>query len=181
LTSHQFYKNISGSTVYFDANVTPSTISTLILFIRDQIENSPYPTGNPVKLTLYIDSPGGSLVDALKFLDVVRSLRESKRLHLTTIIRGFAASAAILMAVVGDVRYITENSTTMLQLFKNNTDNVSEMTSNKKRMNHLHDIIIKTLKNNTNINETGLETLLLNETWYSAAEYVETGFANEVI
>jgi len=71
--------------------------------------------GNPKVLTLYINSPGGSLNDSLALIDVMRS----SRVPIRTIGMGQIASAAFLIFSAGakGQRYIYKNTSIMSHQF----------------------------------------------------------------
>jgi len=61
---------------------------------------------NEEPLTVYINTEGGSLTDALSIYDCLRSIDSP----ITTIATGSCASAGILLLMAGDERYATENT-----------------------------------------------------------------------
>lgn len=64
----------------------------------------------PANIELYISSVGGSIYDALGLYDMIRN----SYTPITTIVTGYAMSAAGLIALAGDRRYCTTNSTFMI-------------------------------------------------------------------
>jgi ATP-dependent protease ClpP protease subunit len=136
----------------------------------------------PTRVTLYIDSPGGSIKDVLKFVDYVRILRKSGRLHLTTVVVGLAASAATIMASMGDERYVTSSSICKIrELFSGNVGTYTQLTSGMKNLQNMQNIIVDIfMSTNSKIKKTVLLDMLTRETWFTAKEYVEAGFADAV-
>ena len=55
---------------------------------------------------LHIQSYGGNVHDALSSVDTILN----SEIPITTIIEGYAASAATLISIVGDYRYIFKNA-----------------------------------------------------------------------
>ena len=86
------------------------------------------------------------------------------------------------MAIIGDERYVTENVTCMIhEVFSHNVGTYTHMISGMKRLQTIHDKISKIyLNNNNKINNSDLNNLLNKETWFTAAEYVEYGFADGI-
>ena len=60
----------------------------------------------PPPINLHIQSSGGSLMNTYYIVDLIQSLETP----VNTFIDGFAASAATLISVAGDKRYMTKNS-----------------------------------------------------------------------
>ena len=62
------------------------------------------------EITVYINSPGGSVPDGLALIDTMAALR----CPIKTVCLGTAASMAALIFVSGNVRHITEHSRAMI-------------------------------------------------------------------
>lgn len=176
-----------GNEIFFTDAVSPASIEALIkefhaVISRSQTASSGILGKNDasVAITLYIDSPGGYLKDCFKFIDYVSILQASGRVSLTTVITGIAASAATLMAIVGDKRYIMRNALCMVhELFSGSMGTFTQLSSGMKMLQNQHEKLLAIyLQHNKRIERQSLETLLQKETWFTAAEYVENGFVD---
>lgn len=57
-------------------------------------------------ITIYINTPGGSLIDALSIYDLLKTIPN----NIVTIVNGFCASAGLLILSAGDLRLCTKHS-----------------------------------------------------------------------
>jgi ATP-dependent Clp protease protease subunit len=181
---------VSENDVFFTSEVDTDSIDLLlneITKIADKSSSSSLSgragKDGPVRVTLYVDSPGGMIKDIFKFVDYVRILRRRGRIHLTTVIVGLAASAATIMASMGDVRYVTSSSTCMIhELSAGNYGTFTHLTSEMKNIKHLHDTIVDIyVSANSKVTRESLSDMLLKETWFTSQEYVEAGFADSIL
>ena len=184
----------SHNEVWFNCSINNDTINKLIKLmyeiIHDEKLSAYRESSSEIEVILHIDSPGGSVRSVLKFYDFVTLLKK-KNIKLRTIINGYAASAATIMAIIGNVREITPSSTTMIhELSSVFSGNYSHIKSYMKHLDFLHERLIhiyKTHSNNTNLpksndntNNVDIEELLLLETWMNAEQYLELGFVDKI-
>lgn len=185
-----------GSEIFFTSEVCTDSVNALIAEIMNVIGGRTETASRSIidsdsaaatvpaskRVTLYIDSPGGIVKDCLKFVDFVTIMRNDKRLWLTTVVHGMAASAATIMACVGDERYIAPSALAMVhELFGGSVGTFTQITSGMKRLNAMHNAITGVyLKFNKRITREQLCDLLLKETWFTAEEYVDVGFADAI-
>ena len=84
-------------------SATANSIIGQLLFLEKEDNKKP--------ITLYINSPGGSVTDGFAIYDVIHQIK----CPVNTICMGMAASmAAFLLAAGTGKRYATENSTIMI-------------------------------------------------------------------
>ena len=134
--------------------------------------------GDVPEITLHINSPGG---DAFDGVAIFNSLVQ----HPATIIvrvDGIAASAASLVAMAGDRIEMAENAFLMVHEPMTLTmGNASEHRSVADILENLTDSYVNTYANRRNLSTDEVAKLLAGETWLSASEAVEAGFADEVL
>lgn len=135
--------------------------------------------GGPV--TLKINSPGGDVIAA----SVIRSIMTEYPGAITTQITGVAASAAVLVAMSGkhvrimDSAYMMIHDPAVTVMFANlNIEILGQLRDDLKTIKKG---IVQSYANKTGLSEEKLSTMMKDETWMSASEAVELGFANEVI
>ena len=131
-------------------------------------------------INLYIQSPGGSLLPTLAVVDEIKTLD----IPVHTYIRGYAASAATLLSVVGEKRYMYSHSVMMIHGIKLNghrTDSLLDV----KDLNYNVDLFMQIIKNiyleNTKISEEQLEKFFYRDKWISANEALSYGLIDEII
>lgn len=129
-------------------------------------------------LNVYINSPGGALVDALAIFNAIKRYEG----ETTAYVDGIAASAASYICMAFDKVVMPKNTMMMIH------DPISFAVGNADDMRETADILDK-FKNailSGYADKSGKTTeeisdLLSNETWLSADEALEMGFADEVI
>ena len=179
----------NNNEIYFTGGVSQSAIISLIKEFDTVLGNISkaqttllQSTQPAVEIILYIDSGGGVIKDCFKFIDYINILKKNHGLHLTTVCNGLIASAATLMALTGDKRYITTHSTYMIhELFGHAVGTFTHLNSHMKHINIIHEHIMQLyLKYVPNLERDKLAKLLQDETWFTAEECAAMGFA-EVI
>lgn len=128
-------------------------------------------------INLSINSPGGSVFDALAIFNALR--QHPAEINVT--IMGVAASAASLVAMAGDRIVMPENTFMMVH------NPIGAANGNSDDMRDLADILDKigqslvaTYVARTGQSEDSIRALLDAETWMSAAEAEFLGFCDEV-
>lgn len=104
--------------VYFNSAINDSTIITLQKIVQktvnDILTKSKSATSSEFiveypPIVLHIHSPGGSLFAAFKFIDFMQFIRNKyQQIKFHSVIEGRAASAATLISVTADKRFITK-------------------------------------------------------------------------
>ena len=169
----------STSNIYFNGELNEESCLKLSQSI---IKNKINLLNNKDKgdhINLYIQSPGGSLLPTLAVVDDIIN----SEVPIYTYVRGYAASAATLLSVVGSKRYIYNHSLMMIHSVKTS----QEITSYNEAKNTLEnlDIFMKLVKDiyleNTNIDINKLDTLLLQDSWLTSSKALEYNLVDEVI
>lgn len=131
-------------------------------------------------INLYIQSPGGALLPTLAVVDEIRTLE----IPVHTYIRGYAASAATLLSVMGTKRYMYNHSLIMIHGVKLNGYETNSLMD-VKDLNDNVNLFMETIKNiyleNSNITEEQLEKFFLRDKWISANEALSYGLIDEII
>jgi ATP-dependent Clp endopeptidase proteolytic subunit ClpP len=130
------------------------------------------------ELKLRINSPGGDVFDGLAIHNMLARFQGK----ITVTVDGLAASIASLIAMAGDVVVMPTNS---MMLVHNPNGGVLGEASDMADMDSLLDKI-KSQMVNTYAMKTGLtleklDALLDAETWLTASEAKDLGFADEVV
>lgn len=128
-------------------------------------------------LNLEINSPGG---DFFAGLSIFNMLRQSGK-TITTKVMGIAASAAALVAMAGDTIEMPEN--TFLMVHRTGTSaagNATVMRDTAALLDKLDVSMTDIFVRKTGMSVDSMRALLETDTWLSAAEAVEKGFATKV-
>lgn len=133
--------------------------------------------GKVPEITVSINSPGGSLFDALAMYS---SLRASGA-KITTKVVGIAASAASVVFMAGDKRVMPENTMLMVHNCMGPLmGNADEHRDFAEALDQINTSMVTTYVARTGKSEEEIRTLLDNETFLTAAEAKAAGFADEV-
>jgi ATP-dependent protease ClpP protease subunit len=130
------------------------------------------------KLRLFINSPGGVVVDALAIFNGMRATGK----HIEVHILGIAASAASYIAMVGDKIVMPANTMMFLHNPINSVQgNAEEMREMADTLDKFGDMLFNEYAKRFKGSEDKLRELLASETWLSAAECLGYGLCDEVI
>lgn len=129
------------------------------------------------RISVRINSGGGSVFTAQAILS---SLRRHKA-DVYVYIDGLAASAASVIAMAGD--FIVMPSNSMMMIHNPATISWGEAKDMRKiadTLDKVRDTIVAAYKDRTGLDEQKIIELMDEETWMTAAEAVELGFADEI-
>ena len=136
-----------------------------------------YPQLTPT-ISLHIQSGGGSLMPTFYVCDTIKKIETPVDIYVD----GFAASAASLMSVCGNNRYMTRNSAMLIHQLTGATSGKfnelkDEMTNLNFFMNKVRNIYLE----NTKINSTVLDELLASDVWLDAETCLAYGLIDKII
>ncbi len=133
---------------------------------------------DPPPIHLHIQSEGGSLYHTLYIIDLIQNINTP----VYTYIDGFAASAATLMSVVGDKRFMTKNSLMLIhQLSGADSGKFNELKDQMTNMEVLMNIITDTYLNNTKLDVNTLKTLLAKDLWLDSDKCLKYGLVDDIL
>jgi len=137
-------------------------------------------------IVIYLNSPGGEVFEGLGFAQLMLDL-QSKGITIEVRCYGLAASAAAIILAAGTPghRYIADCSFVMvheLWVFKLfSVQSVSQVEKEAKVMRKVQNAIIQMLANRTKLSPEELKRRCAAETWISAQQAIEWGFADHLI
>lgn len=175
-----------GTEIHFTDQINNETIEIIIKKITKLINENHKKyedTDEKLNITYIVDSPGGSVTAILKFVDFITLAKKKyPYVEFTSIITGCVASAGTIMCVVADKRLMTANAHSMIhELSTGNSGKYTHFMSYGIHMTQLHEALLNIyIKHGTQTKEQ-LETLLKTETWFTAQEYLASGFVDEVV
>ena len=155
---------------WFDDDITPK------LF-----KNDLYKTGNSGPITIRMNSYGGDVIAA----SMMRGIIQDYPGRVTVRIDGIAASAATVVATAGDVVKIQDTAYYMIHdplfVFFLAAVNIEDMSRLLDSLKTVKSGIVAAYQDRTDLSTEKISKLMTNETWMSAQEAVDLGFADEVI
>lgn len=130
--------------------------------------------------TLYINSPGGSVFDGWAILNTFNAAK-AKGLVLNVKIMGIAASMASVIAMAGTTIEMPANSMMMIHNAITGTyGNAEEMRDTADTLDKIDDSIVATYVARTGKTEEDVRAMMAVETFMSAQEALDGGFATAV-
>ncbi len=130
----------------------------------------------PIKL--HIQSFGGELLPSFYVCDLIKSLETPVHIYID----GYVASAASLISVCGDKRFMTKHSSILIhQLKSSSSGKFNEMKDEFKNLNFFMESLKEIYLENTRIKNDELEDLLKSDIWLPAKKCLELGLIDEII
>lgn len=173
---------IERNNIYFYGSVTPQSCEELKNKLNEMNYNGRlFKIGyhsDPPPINLHIQSGGGSLLNSLYIVDLI----ESSETPVHTYVDGYSASAASLLSVVGNKRYMTKNSMILVhQLSSENQGKFQELDDDMKNLQQLMDKVKKIYLMHSNLQYLQLDELLQHDLWLDAETCKKYGLVDEII
>jgi ATP-dependent protease ClpP protease subunit len=134
--------HVAKNHIYFYEEITKKSALELISIIHGLVKENrileiDLDLAEPPSIFLHINSPGGFLIEAFAIIDIILN----SPIKIISIIEGHAASAATLISVVCDERWIRPNATMLIhELRSGNCGKYSEMETD---MDNLSDAMVR--------------------------------------
>lgn len=133
--------------------------------------------GKNKALDIYINSPGGSVMDGQAIYSQLKRHKASKTVHID----GIAASIASVIAMAGDEVVMPNNALIMIHRASGSTwGNASDMRKTADDLDRVDGTIIAAYQAKTGRDPEELIELMDDETWMTAQEAVALGFADRI-
>ena len=129
-------------------------------------------------LNIYINSYGGEVFEGFAIYNMLKRYKGFK----TVVVDGIAASIASVIAMCGDKVVMNEASMMMIHNASGVCiGNAEEMQKVVNALEQMNEVIRDVYRARTNLTDERLEELMNNETFMSAKECVEYGFADTIL
>jgi len=159
--------------IFLSSAIEEDVMETIIkkLVILDNINNK--------NIDIFINSPGGVVSDGFAFIDTVKQLKSK----VNTYIIGEACSVAGLMSIIGNKRYMSENSFWMSHDMRGGIygDYSEKVLARTDYIKKCWALIENHLKKYTKLNNKDLDTLRSGELWLNAKECLTKGIIDKII
>ena len=169
-----------NNNIYFNGQVTEEACFQLSQALSHHRELSIQNEFYPNHINLYIQSPGGSLLPTLGLIDEIKNYD----IDIHTYVKGYAASAATLLSVVGKKRYIYKNSLMMIHGIQLNEQTVSTVLD-VKDLNYNIDLFMSIITDiyleNSNIDKKSLYKLFEHDIWLDSKNALHYGFVDKIL
>lgn len=132
--------------------------------------------GGITDITLRLNSPGGSVFDGTA---IYTQLKQHEA-QVTVFVDGLAASMASVIAMAGDLVVMPENAMMMIHNpWTMAIGDAEELRNNADVLEKIKKAMISAYTQKTGLSEEEVSAIMDAETWYTGAEAVELGFADE--
>jgi len=130
------------------------------------------------QINVYINSYGGEVAEGLAIYNQLRRHRAKIR----TVVDGFACSAASVVFMAGDERIMSNASLLMIHnAWLLTAGDQNGLRKDADDLEVINAATIQAYLNHINIDEAKLKAMMDAETWISAADALDMGFATEVV
>lgn len=130
------------------------------------------------EINVYINSYGGEVGEGLA---IYNSLKRHNA-TINTYCDGFACSIASVIFAAGDNRYMSDTSLLMIHnAWKRTQGNANELRKEADDLETITQASINAYMKNVNIDEEDVKELMDKESWLSASDAIDKGFATECI
>lgn len=130
------------------------------------------------EIKMYIDSPGGNVVNGLAIYDVMQAIS----CPVTTICRGYAASMGAIIFAAGDKRQMLKHSKLMIHdPMANVGGSALEMQENTRRLMETRECLAKILAEKTGKKLDEIYEETKQDRYFDAEEAIEFGLADEIL
>lgn len=170
--------------VHFTAGINNLSIEFVIKEISKIIDDfyDKNDVGESLTVTYVVDSGGGSVSSILKFVDYLHLVKGNyPNVTFVSVATGSIASAATIMCIVADKRYITKHAKAMIHnLSASYNGTYTKLMSYGEHLKDVHKTLIGMYVPKFKGSQKKLERLLKCEKWFSAEEYLKFGFVDEI-
>lgn len=132
---------------------------------------------NISNINIRINSYGGEVAEGLAIYNTLKTCGK----YVTTMIDGFACSAASMIFMAGTERIINNSSLLMIHNALTYTvGNAEQLRKEADDLEKINEQIIKTYMEYVNITIDEVKKMMDDETWITPEEALEKGFASEI-
>jgi ATP-dependent protease ClpP protease subunit len=174
---------VVDNNIYFNDDISMETINKLNKQMRSLQTKLLTMASNlniePPPIRLHITSNGGSVFAAFRCINCMKALT----VHVHTIVDGYAASAATMISVCGDKRYINKYSNMLIHELRSATswNKMSELEDEVENMKKIMDQIKDIYVEHTNLTRAELNKLLKRDMDWDVKKCLQAGLVDEIL
>lgn len=179
----------NGNDIFFYADVNAKNIGKLNKFIfeinKKNVENFVLPFKNTLNIEpnyppiyLHIKSNGGCVDSALSSVDLIKTSLSP----VYTIIEGYAASAATMLSIVGEKRFMHKNAHMLIhQMSTGFWGKMEEIKDEIKNINEFEKVIFDIYKEHANIPDKKFSKILKHDLWWGSEKCKKYDLVDDII
>lgn len=177
---------VSDNHVYFYSDVTKSkclSLAKAVHRIDSKLRRERLSRGVPddfpmLPIWIHINSNGGSLLDAFSVVDQLMAVKSP----IHTVVEGLAASAATIISVAGDQRFILPSGYMMIhQLSGWARGTYREIRDTVGFLDMAMETLISLYEERTNMEREEIKQLLSKDSWFGAEGALEKGLVDVIV
>lgn len=174
---------VVDNNIYFNDDISMETINKLNKQMRALQTKLMSMASNlniePPPIRLHITSNGGSVFAAFRCINCIKGLT----VPVHTIVDGYAASAATMISVCGDKRYINKYSNMLIHELRSATswNKMSELEDEVENMKKIMDQIKDIYVEHTNLTRAELNKLLKRDMDWDVKKCLQAGLVDEIL
>ena len=181
---------------YFNDEINSDTARALIINLHELalsiVDESSKVGSIPCPIELHINSPGGSLTDALQIVQVIKDIQSGKAckigdalvpVKINTYGEGAFCSGASLIHCVGSKRYMSKYSLCLIHPMKSIDGNFKTVEEQRQELdnNELFNRVYKDVYlEHSNLTEEQLNNMMKIERYYTPQELLSFGLVDEI-
>ena len=177
---------VKGQDIYLDGVIVDSATDTMykawgldMNFVTPENVRNALDGCAGQDVTLWINSPGGSVFDASAILTAMQRHQEGNRVNV--VVDGVAASAATYLAVHGDSRQIGKMAMFMIHnSWTCACGDADEMFKVSELLGKIDDTYAEMMAEKSGMKQADILESMSAETWYTGKEAVDAGFMDSV-
>lgn len=165
-----FSKLVQERIIFIDSAINDELANGVIaqMLYLDSLNHDP--------ISLYINSPGGSVYDGLAIYDVANLLKSP----INTVCVGHAASMACILMLIGKERSMTKHARIMMHQPSGGViGNAKEIEITYQEIEKLKKELYSIIEEKTNIVDA--EELFKWDVWYTSVEALEKGLITKIL
>lgn len=162
-----------GNDIYFYSEVDRDSVSQFIQCV-DEIREHAF--SNKKHFNLHISSDGGSVLDAFVIVDIL----QKHCVH--TYVDGFVASAATLLLLCGENRYMSNNGFLLVHPMSSfAVGSYEQLKDNQKFNDMVYDRLVWFYVDNTDASYDEIKEMMNRDTYMDVSQAKERGFITHII
>ena len=178
-----------GNDIFFYSDVSVKSVAKLNRFLfeinKENVKNYMLPFKNNIQVErnyppiyLHIKSNGGCVESAFSSLDLIKTSLSP----VYTIIEGYAASAATMLSIVGEKRFIHKNAHMLIhQMSTGFWGKMQEINDEIKNIKEFEKVIFEIYKEHADIPDKKFKKILKHDLWWNAEKCVKYNLVDEII
>lgn len=172
---------VTPLTINFYSPVTTEScimLSTMLKNLDVKSKELEYIYGCRIPIKLHMQSLGGELMPTFYICDLIQNMDTPVHIYID----GYVASAASVIAVCGEKRFMTKHSSILIHQLKSaSSGKLNEMKDEMSNLNFFMEMVKEIYLKNSNINEDDLDNLLLSDVWLSSDKCLSLGLVDSLI